>query len=490
MYAHWQDEAKDHAGDLERFAAWMVAHQYVTEYQATLLARGHADGFFLNDYKILDRLGKGRMAGVYRAQHPLGQIVAIKVLPPSKARDPLLLGRFQREARLTLKLKHPNIVRAFQVGQYGELYYLVMEHLEGITLEELLLDREKLPPAEAVRIIHQALSGLQHIHEQGLVHRDLKPANLMLVPPPGAGNTLGCTLKILDIGLGRALFDEGQNLDTMDPSLTGEGVLLGTPDYMSPEQARDPRVTDIRADIYSLGCVLYHLLTGQPPFPDANIISQMIRHASETPRPLKEFNPEILDGLQQILNWMIAKEPPARYPTPERAARAMEVFLAAGAGPLSSPELDPSMSTYLAWLESENRRDPMPSTDEYPTAVPTPLPGTAATRRKPVTAVMPTVAQKTKPVKLPTDSERARKAKKKPSEEPVVQEEAAAPLVELDLITPSAVATRRKEAPATSGLTRRDCLVFFLGVASGLLAYALGWGLATLLGRSRPKDGE
>src|SRR5438067_9167849 len=119
MYARWQEEAGDTASNVARFAAWMVQNRYLTEYQATLLARGHADGFFLNDYKILDRLGKGRMAGVYKAQHRLGQVFAIKVLPPSRANEPNLLGRFQREAKLAMRLKHPNVVRAFQVGQAG-----------------------------------------------------------------------------------------------------------------------------------------------------------------------------------------------------------------------------------------------------------------------------------------------------------------------------------------------------------------------------------
>ena len=203
--ARWQTEAKDTANNVARFAAWMVQNRYLTDYQAMLLARGHADGFFLNEYKIVDRLGKGRMAGVYKAMHQLGQVVAIKVLPPSRASDPNFLGRFQREAKLALRLKHPNIVRSFQVGTAGNLHFIVMEYLEGETLEEVLKRRGKLPPTEAVRLVHQALQGLQHIHEQGLVHRDLKPSNLMLIYPPGVGHdsTLKATLKILDIGLGR-----------------------------------------------------------------------------------------------------------------------------------------------------------------------------------------------------------------------------------------------------------------------------------------------
>src|SRR5262245_35634055 len=203
MYQRWQSESKDAVGNLGQFSRWLVSNQYLTEYQATLLMRGHADNFFLGQYKILDRIGKGRMAGVYKAIHHLGQIVAIKVLPPSKAKDPQLLGRFQREARLALKLKHPHVVRSFQVSEGGNLNYLVMEYLEGETLDEVLSRRKKLPPNQAVRIIYQALLGLQHIHEQGMVHRDMKPANLMLVQPPGHGDvdsTLKALVKILDIG--------------------------------------------------------------------------------------------------------------------------------------------------------------------------------------------------------------------------------------------------------------------------------------------------
>jgi eukaryotic-like serine/threonine-protein kinase len=351
MFVRWQQEAKDSAGNLAQFASWMVAQKYLTEYQAQLLARGHAEGFFLNEYKILERLGKGRMAGVYKAQHPLGQIVAIKVLPPSKAQDANMLGRFHREARLALRLKHPNIVRTFQTGAVEDLHYIVMEYLEGETLEEVLTRRGKLPPGEAVRLVHQALQGLQHIHAQGLVHRDLKPSNMMLIGSSPDG-TIDATLKLLDIGLGRMLFDETADTE----NLTSEGVLLGTPDYMSPEQARDPRTIDIRSDIYSLGCVLYHLLSGQPPFPDTNIISQMIRHATETPKPLKVFNPAVPDGLQQIVNWMMAKEAAQRYPTPERAAQALQVFLIAGDEPLAAPEADPRMRPYLSWLEEDSGR--------------------------------------------------------------------------------------------------------------------------------------
>jgi serine/threonine protein kinase len=363
LFGRWQAEAGADADDAARFAAWMVEGGHVTPYQAAMLARGHADGFFLGEYKILDRLGQGHMAGVYKAQHRLGQIVAVKVLPPSKAREGNFLHRFRREARLIRRLQHPNVVRAFQVGEHAGLHYLVLEYLEGETLDELLTRRGRLPPDEAVRLVYQALHGLQHIHEAGLVHRDLKPTNLMVVYGPGGrrDETSTATVKILDLGLGRQLFDESQP-PGLDPSLTGEGVVLGTPDYMAPEQARNARGADVRADVYSLGCVLYHALTGRPPFPDKNILNQMVRHATETAQPLRELNPAVPDGLQQIVNWMLAKDPAKRYPTPLRAAQALGVFLAAGADVPHETPVNPELKSYLTWLDAVDGSDTAPPT--------------------------------------------------------------------------------------------------------------------------------
>jgi serine/threonine protein kinase len=381
MMQRWQGEAKDGGNHAGHFALWMVRNNYVTEYQATLLARGHAEGFFLNQYKILDRCGKGRMAGVYKAQHPLGQVVAIKVLPPSKAKDPQLFGRFQREARLSVGLKHRNVVRTFQVGEAAGVHYLVMEYLEGETLDEVLQRRGKLAPAEAVPILYQGLLGLQHMYEKNIVHRDLKPSNLMLLKPSAEEDAqdLGkFTVKILDIGLARTLVDEAASEKTADPPLTTEGILLGTPDYMAPEQARDARSADIRADIYSLGCVLYHALAGQPPFPDPNVISQMIRHASEPARPLREFNPAVPDGLQRIIDYLMAKDPAKRYQTPERAAQALQVFLIARNDLDAEPAVDAKMSSYLTWLEMEEKAAKKPEA-ELPLTPSSALSGTPAT---------------------------------------------------------------------------------------------------------------
>lgn len=492
MFARWQTEAGAAATEVPRFLAWIAANRYVTEYQAGLLGKGHADGFFLNEYRILDRLGKGRMAGVYKAQHHLGQVVAIKVLPPSKAKDATLLGRFQREAKLAMKLRHPNIVRSFQVGISGNLNYLVMEHLEGETLEEVLARKKQFAPAEGVRLIYQALKGLQHIHEQGLVHRDLKPSNLMLTPAP-KDNTLKCTLKILDIGLGRVLFDEGDARD--DPGLTGEGVLLGTPDYMAPEQARDPRAADIRADIYSLGCVLYHLLAGQPPFPDTNIISQMIRHATEPPRPVRNLNPAVPEGLEQILGWMLAKEASGRYPTPDRAAGALEVFLAAESAPLSSPDLDPDMRSYLVWLETENKKGGPPPSGVIQTVpmvnVPPPVPGkppssTIPTAPPNLPSARPVAAEKQERSARSEEARRKKKARRSRAEVALPPQSAdAPPMVEVELVK---MPRSKEEPPILGSLTRRDFLAFGAGVGSTLLAILMGWLLAALFSKKKEPE--
>jgi serine/threonine protein kinase len=495
LLARWQGEAKDRAGDPQRFVAWLVANKQLTDYQGALLVRGFSEGFFLNEYKVLERLGRGRMAGVYKAQHRLGQIVAIKVLPPSKAREPNLKSRFEREAKLAMQLKHPNVVRSFQVGQSNGLHYLVMEHLEGETLADLIARRGKLLPSEAVRLMHQALLGLQHIHALGLVHRDLKPSNLMVVYPsdvpsdnPQAGN-----VKIVDIGLGRQMLEEGLTGD--DTALTSEGIVLGTPDYMAPEQARDARSADIRADIYSLGCVLYHSLAGRPPFPDTNLLNLMIRHATEEPQPLRLQNAAVPDGLQQIVNWMMAKDPAERYPTPERAAKALEVFLSAGADPTPPPENDPGMRTYLTWLEGQvlhadlpawlAQMDTMPASEVKKTRmalpeVPRVAPPARPSKMVPVLDSPRNTTEKTKRVrKLPP---RDRVAQLTPPEVPAIPRPAAA-VVPVTKTEPVAAERPVIEIPAIAQrpkrVSRREIIALMIGAATGAIVTAIGFAIGS-----------
>jgi hypothetical protein len=386
--------------------------------------------------------------------------VAIKVLPPSKAKVPELLARFQREARLAMKLRHPNVVRTFQAGDNDGLHYIVMEYLDGETLEDVLRRRGKLPPAEAVRLAHQALLGLQHLHEQGMIHRDIKPGNLML-PGGTAASTQAATVKLMDIGLGKALFDEGAPASPGGKfELTNEGSLLGTPDYMAPEQARNAQLTDIRADIYSLGCTLYHALAGQVPFPETNLVRQLMRHASEPPRPLRDFNPAVPEGLQQIVEWMMAKDPANRYPTPERAAQALQMFLAAGAEAATQPE--GRMRAYLEWLDKQ--------------------PGAAAA----ATAVAaPTTEIELVPVDV--QPKRAAPAARKRKPEPAAPPRKKRPAGEAE-----GEKDEGSETPRT--LSRRDLMLLGLGgavVGGALLVGAIVWGLARGLDRLlRPKADE
>jgi serine/threonine protein kinase len=459
LYTRWRAEAKDQVGQAEKFARWLVVRQYLTEYQATLIHRNQIDNFFLHDYKILDRIGAGRMAGIFKSIHKTGSVVAAKVLPPSKARNAEMFGRFQREARMAVKLKHPNVVRTFQLGQCRGLHYIVMEYLEGETLEDVLKKRGQLPPAEAVRLVHQALLGLQHIHDQSLIHRDLKPANLMLVPAPRPDSTLGCTVKLLDIGLGKMMFDEDAVQQPDQQQLTTDGAMLGSPEYMAPEQAKNAHRADIRADIYTLGCVLYHCLAGRSPYHDVNIVRIMLKHATESPKPLRESNPQVPDGLQQIVNCMLEKDPAKRYPTPEKAAQALQVFLASAGDGAKGPEVEPRMQAYLSWLNTQ----PAEQVDlgGSPPAPGGPfssnrLAGPASSNR-----VAAAVAASKPPAGVPKTPAPARK-------------HAAPPL-----LTPTAADVELLPAaapPAPGSLARRDLIL--IGVVLGIASVVLMVGLA------------
>jgi hypothetical protein len=313
----------------------------------------------------------------------------------------------------------------------------------------------------------------------------------MLVParkPGEPDTTLSATLKVLDIGLGRQLFEEGGQAAAADLELTGQGVLIGTPDYMAPEQARDPRAIDIRADIYSLGCVLYHCLTGQPPFPEANILNKMVRHATETPRPMRELNPSVPDGLQQIINWMLAKDPARRYPTPERAAQALQVFLVADSEPTRESEDGPQMRSYLTWLEAA----PGAGAKEAEAAPSRAVAAPAAPLAQPVSPPPPPTA-----VPVPARHEAARKQRRhkrgkvRSGRPPALPEQAGVPPValpaapaefdvELVPLNPAAVPPTAPQA-AGPGLSRRDWMLLGIGAAAVIVAMSIGMVLAFAL---------
>ncbi len=391
----WRAETRATDAEVDGFRKYLVSRKLLTDYQAAMVQRGHADGYFVDGYIILDRIGKGQMAGVYKAVHSTGQIVALKVLASSKAKNSHLLARFQREARLLTQLNHPNIVRAYQLastraenGSPG-VHYIAMEFLEGETLDELIARRKKLPPSEAARLLAQALDGLQHLHDKRMVHRDLKPANLMLVPAAAAKaeTTLQATLKILDIGLGRELFDD-DNTATQDLMLTAEGSLVGTPDYLAPEQARDARLSDVRSDIYSLGCVLFALLAGRPPFLEKNVMATMVKHATEPVPTFASLGITVPPGLQAIVNRMVAKDPAARYQSPAEASFALQPYLPSDAAEAMTTTLLPGFEEYL---NSDDGNLPLPVTDGSK-----PAPAIRVTPDAPIPHPLPRLASEAK----------------------------------------------------------------------------------------------
>ena len=479
----WRDETRGTDAQVDEFRKYLTSRRFLTDWQAQMVQRGRADGFFVGGYKILDRVGKGQMGGVYKAVHSLGQIVALKILPASRARDAHVLGRFQREARLLTQLDHPNVVRAFHVGEAGGVHFIVMEYLEGETLDEVLARRKRLPWAEAVRVVHQALGGLQHLHERRMVHRDVKPANMMLTPAATKPDTTwDATVKVLDIGLGRELFADDAPEGKIDTQLTVEGAVLGTPDYLAPEQAKDARSADIRADVYSAGCVLFHCLAGRTPFPATNIMTQMLMHATEKPPPLASLVPDTPPGLQAVLDGMMAKAADDRYQTPAMAAGALRPFLGAGG---SAPAAAVMVPAFKAWLETESQLE-LPA--ELPPARP-PLPDTIphAPALRTAGGPPPRPPVPAKPVAPPPVAPRPAVAAPLPFPEEVDVELVVMPPPVVIQAPPEVRVVQVKDERSLLQPDRRDWIMLASGAAGVLAAVGLGYGLARLLRKPPPE---
>jgi len=279
-------------------------------------------------YRILGPLGAGGMGVVYKAEHKLmGRIVALKVIARRYTSSPAAIERFLREFKATGQLHHKNIVTAHDADKWNGLHFLVMEFVEGMSLDRLVARRGPLPIATACQCVRQAAQGLQHAFEQGMVHRDIKPHNLMV--------TRKGRVKVLDFGLARlaavtesdaptAGDDGGRNEFTR---VTTPSLVIGTPDYLAPEQARNAHAVDIRADIYALGCVLYFLLTGRPPFARrTSAMDKLFAHVENEPDPVRTTRPEVPVELEAILKRMMAKKPADRFATPSEVAISMKPF--------------------------------------------------------------------------------------------------------------------------------------------------------------------
>jgi serine/threonine protein kinase/putative intracellular protease/amidase len=271
-------------------------------------------------YRVVKLLGAGGMGQVYQAEHRLmGRPVALKVISRELTRHPVAVERFRREVKAAARLSHPNIVTAFDADCAGDLHFLVMEYVEGMSLARVVEKRGALPVAHACNYVRQAALGLAHAHDRGMVHRDIKPHNLML--------TRKGQVKVLDFGLARFAQEGGpggQPPTRLD--LTTVGTVVGTPDYMAPEQANNSSQVDIRADIYALGCTLYYLLAGRPPFPEGSSMEKLLAQVEQTPTPLPELRPEVPAALTATLDRMMAKSPGERFQTPAEVADALAPF--------------------------------------------------------------------------------------------------------------------------------------------------------------------
>ncbi|MCI0342583.1 MAG: serine/threonine protein kinase [Planctomycetales bacterium] len=278
----------------------------------------------LGDYEILEKIGEGSMGTVYKGTDlSRNRPVAIKFLTREISDNPQLLQRFQREIQLAIKMRHPNIIEGYAAGVWEDcIHYFVMEYVDGVTLTEYMA-RERMTEEKAVDIVLQVARALGHVNEFGLVHRDVKPENVMI--------TRQGIAKLADLGL--AKFAEG------DTELTMAGTVVGTPLYMSPEQARGTGLVDIRSDLYSLGATFYHLLTGSPPFKGQSAPEVIAKQIQEEPVAPREVDPTISPGAQYVVLRTLAKDPAMRYQTPQELAQDLELLKAGrgGAGEEGTP---------------------------------------------------------------------------------------------------------------------------------------------------------
>lgn len=298
------------AGDL-------VERGWITFWQAQQLLAG-VTTFYLGKYKLLQKLGEGGMGAVYQAEQArIKRLVALKVLNERRMHNPAAVRRFQREVQALATLNHPHIITAYDADRVENTFFLVMEYLEGRDLGRWLRDYRQLPLDWACECVRQAALGLQHAFERDLVHRDIKPSNLLVCAGHAGEPPL---LKILDLGLARLKNDSDED------KLTKTDEIMGTPDYIAPEQAGDTSSADIRADIYSLGCVLYELLTGEVPFTGRNVMEKLMARGLR-PAPLaSNLRREISPDLDEIIATMLARNPNKRFQTPAEVAEAIEPF--------------------------------------------------------------------------------------------------------------------------------------------------------------------
>jgi len=312
----------------------------LTLYQSAAIYQKKSRGLLIGNYLILDKLGQGGMGVVFKAtQRKTAKVVALKILPPSFARDQQAVLRFKREIEAAGRLNHPNIVAALDADEDRGVHFLVMDYVEGRDLDRIVQASGPLPVVQAIECLIHAARGLEAAHAQGIVHRDIKPGNLML---DAAGN-----VRVLDLGLARIVEAANPFGQAAGNRLTQSGMYMGTIDYMAPEQAEDSRRADHRADIYSLGCTLYYLLTGREPFEAETILKRLMAHQERPAPKLRAARPDAPPALESVFQKMMAKRPAERPATMTESiallesckASAADATAAAAEAPKSRPEL-------------------------------------------------------------------------------------------------------------------------------------------------------
>jgi eukaryotic-like serine/threonine-protein kinase len=293
---------RDDAGAL---AGSLVKQGRLSSFQAEKLLQGAPLGLVLGPYQILAPIGKGGMGTVYLARDSrTHRLLALKILPPKKAREEeRMLARFRREMELCQRVSHVHLTQTYEAGVCQGVYYIAMEYLPGRSLYRLVCETGTLTVPRAARLFSEVALGLDHAHKRGLIHRDLKPSNIMVTPHDHA--------KVLDLGL--ALMQGETAIDR--EVIGGQGYIVGTMDYLAPEQADDSTKVDARSDIYSMGCSLYFALAGRPPFPGGDKLDKIGRHRLRDPEPIVKFNPSVSPDFARILERMMAKSPLSRFQT-------------------------------------------------------------------------------------------------------------------------------------------------------------------------------
>lgn len=313
VVAALEEECRAAPPSAELLASRLLEANLLTPWQHRMLEHGRVKRFFLGQYKLLDQIGAGGMGKVYLAEHALmRRLVAVKVIAGHREDDATRIRRFIVEARATATLDHPHIVKVFHLDREFELYYLVMEYVAGIDLRKLAERERPLSCTRIARYGMEVADGLEHLHAHGLIHRDIKPANLLVDEHD--------RIKILDLGLARVTVGERE-------SLTGDQRIVGTLDYMAPEQIRDGRSVDARTDLYSLGATMYFLLTGQPTFVGGTTIERMHRQLHAEPTPIESIRNDVPRRLAQICHQLLAKDPARRFPSAAEARAALDQWL-------------------------------------------------------------------------------------------------------------------------------------------------------------------